>query len=90
MTPVQARMARAALALTVEDLAGKAGVSVEAVRAQEAGQTGGDAAGAARLRATLEAAGVTWLDDDGVRLRPTGTGAAGTVPVEELNSANDE
>lgn len=86
MTPSQARMARAALGLSVEDLARTAAISVDEIAAAEAG--GGEPGLEAKLRATFEGGGVEFLDEDGVRFR--GDNAARTVPLDELSSANDE
>ena len=88
MTPVQVRMARAALALTVGQLASRAALQVEAVEMIERGTGRPDAA--AKLRTTLESAGVEFLGEDGVRFHAESLGAAQTVPLEQLNSANDE
>ena len=87
MTPVQVRMARAALDMTVEDLSREAGLSPQDVAQLEHG--GQEGAASAKLRATLEGAGVAFLDADGVRYDER-RAMAKTVPLEEMNSYNDE
>ncbi len=87
MTPVQVRMARAALDLTTEELSRAAGLSLQDLeRLQKGGQ---DGAASAKLRTTFEGAGITFLDRDGVRFDER-QGTAGIVPLEEMNSYNDE
>jgi transcriptional regulator with XRE-family HTH domain len=81
-------MARAALGLTVERLARDAVVPPEAIAAMEQGH--GEPEAAAKLRATFEAAGVAFLGEDGVTFRDGRPDAARTLPLEELNAANDE
>ena len=88
MTPVQLRMARAALGLTVEDLASRAAVQSDVVEMLERGTGRPDAS--AKLRTTLESAGVEFLGEDGARLRDSHYAAGNTVPLEQLSSANDE
>ena len=80
-------MARAALDMTAEQLSKEAGLSPEDVTQLERG--GEEGMASARLRATLEGAGIAFLDDDGVRYDPR-LDAAKTVPLEEMNSYNDE
>ncbi len=87
MTPVQVRMARAALDLTTEELSRTAGLSPEDLQQLEMG--GQDGAASAKLRTTFEGAGVTFLDRDGVRFDERRR-MAGTVPLEEMNAYNDE
>ena len=87
MTPVQVRMARAALDMTAEQLSKEAGLSPEDVTQLERG--GEEGIASARLRTTLEGAGIAFLDADGVRYDPR-LGMARTVPLEEMNSYNDE
>lgn len=89
MTPVQIRMARAALDMSAEDLASKAVVPPDEIEALERG-SGGQPEAAAKLRATFETAGVEFLEEDGIRYREGGLRAAKTVPLENLSSANDE
>jgi transcriptional regulator with XRE-family HTH domain len=86
MTPVQVRMARAALDMTAEALSRAAGLSPEEVGQLERG--GQEGAASAKLRATFEAAGIAFLEADGVRYDSRQTAA--TVPLEEMNSYNDE
>jgi transcriptional regulator with XRE-family HTH domain len=64
VTREQVRMARAALGWTVRDLATKAGLSANTVSRYE---NGTDALGdtLARLRRTFEAAGITFIDENG-------------------------
>lgn len=88
MTPVQVRMARAALAATAERLAAEAGVAVDAIATLE--REAGRPDLTAKLRATFERAGIEFLDQDGVRLHATGAAGALSVPVDQLSSANDE
>ncbi len=89
MTPAQGRMARAALDRSIEDLAADASVTVEAVRALESG--GGSPDASAKLRATFEAAGIEFLAEDGVKYhRPLQGPDGGTIPIDQLNSENDE
>lgn len=72
ITREQLRMARAALGWSVRDLGTKAGVAANTVSRYE---NGTDAYGEtlARLRRTLEAAGIIFIDEDdegpGVRLK---------------------
>lgn len=88
MSPVQIRMARAALELSAEQLASKAAIGVEAVERLEQGNGSPDAE--AKLRATLEGAGVEFLAQDGVKFHPVDLSAAASVPLDQLSSANDE
>lgn len=75
MIAVQSKMARAALGLTVRDLAGLAGVSHDTIVRLEAGDTLKPRTVQA-IRAALEAAGVIFIDRNGngpgVRLRDRG------------------
>ena len=87
MTPVQARMARAALDMTAEELSKDAGLSPEDVTQLERG--GQDRVASARLLTTFEGAGISFIDTDGVRYDPR-VKVAGIVPLEEMNSYNDE
>ena len=87
MTPVQVRMARAALGMTAEALSKEAGLSPEDVAQMERG--GQEGIASARLRTTFEAAGIAFLEADGVRYVPA-TAMTKTVPLEEMNSYNDE
>ena len=86
MHPIQLKMARAALDLSVDQLAGKAGVShMDVVELESGGAVGGEAE--AKTRTALESAGIEWIDDDGVRF--TGALGSGSIPTEALNSYND-
>jgi DNA-binding XRE family transcriptional regulator len=87
MTPVQVRMARAALDLTTDELSRAAGLTLQDLEQLEKG--GQDGAASAKLRTTFEGAGVTFLDPDGVRFDERQPGVR-TVPLEEMNSYNDE
>ena len=87
MTPVQVRMARAALDLTPEDLSRKAGLSVQDLHELERG--GQDGSASAKLRTTFEGAGIAFLDEDGVRFDAR-LRAGATVPLDQMNSYNDE
>lgn len=87
MTPVQVRMARAALDLTQDDLSREAGLSPADVEQLERGGAAG--AASAKLRATFEGAGIAFLDDDGVRFDARQRQAR-TVPLDAMNSYNDE
>lgn len=80
-------MARAALDMTADALSREAGLSPEDLAQLERG--GQDGLASARLRATFEAAGVAFLDADGVRYAAQ-PATAQTVPLEEMNSYNDE
>lgn len=88
MSPVQVRMARAALAVTAEQLAARAAIEVEAIATLE--QDGGRPDQTAKLRAAFERAGIEFLDQDGVRLRAARPAEAISLPVDQLSSANDE
>ncbi len=80
-------MARAALGMTAEELSRVAGLSPEDVAQTERG--GQEGAASAKLRATFEASGVAFLEADGVRY-DSRQAAARTVPLDEMNSYNDE
>ena len=72
VTSAQIRAARALLGWTVRDLADKAGVHRNTVTRAE-NETGGPGYAAAAIRATLEAAGVDFIPENGggagVRMR---------------------
>lgn len=87
MTPVQVRMARAALDVSADELARRAGLSPDDVAQLERG--GQDGMASAKLRATFEGAGIAFLEADGVRYDAR-QAMARTVPLEEMNSYNDE
>lgn len=72
ITPVQSKMARAALDWGVRDLAREAQVGVSTITRFENGQGAPIPATLAAIRRALEAAGVEFIDDEaapGVRLR---------------------
>ncbi len=80
-------MARAALGLTAEALAKQAGLSSADLAQLESG--GQDSIASARLRGTLEGAGIVFVGSDGVRY-DEGATTAQTIPLGEMNSYNDE
>ena len=86
MQPVQVKMARAALGLSVDDLARQAGVSSQALGVLERG-------GAADPEATqglglfFAANGIELIDADGVRAKSRETSDA--VTVDKLTTDND-
>jgi transcriptional regulator with XRE-family HTH domain len=92
MTPVQIKMARAAVGWGVRELAKKAGITANTVTRIE---NGSDAKQSTieTIRRALEAAGVEFTNGDapGVKLRkgPIGDPSA-TIPVKDLNTSNDE
>ncbi len=73
ITPLQCRMARAALKIGVRELAQLAGISVMTVTRFENEQSGGHASTVAALQAALETAGVVFVPENGggagVRMR---------------------
>src|SRR5690606_26258305 len=73
ITGPQARAARALVELSREDVAGRAGMSVEALRAFEVDRIDPGFDALVRLRAALEAGGAVFMDEDefgrGVRLK---------------------
>lgn len=86
MTPVQARMARAALDLSEQQLSRDTAVRAEDIEALERGAGSPDVA--AKLRVTFEGAGIEFIGEDSVR--HAGRRDGGTIPLEALNSENDE
>ena len=70
MNAAQARMARAALQWKVEDVAEKAGLSRMTIMRLEGEQVRPNRATLAVLRQTFEAAGVEFIGDTGVHVRP--------------------
>ncbi|MCW6509624.1 helix-turn-helix domain-containing protein [Lichenifustis flavocetrariae] len=79
-------MARAALGLSVDDLARESGVPGPAITDLEAGKTGkGDVVSA--LNIYFATHGIELIDDDGVRARTAAAG--GFIPVDQLTTAND-
>jgi len=80
--------------LGVRELAELASVSPDTIARLERGELLKERTVAA-VRATLESAGVIFVDENGegpgVRLRKTGKGAApATIPLEDLDAENDE
>ena len=73
MKASQVRMARAALKISVQDLADAAGVHRNTVWAFENGKYAGEPETLAAIRKALEAAGIVFIDENGggagVRLR---------------------
>lgn len=98
ITSEQVRAARALLRWEQRDLAAAAQVPLPSVKRIEAarGPLAGQARTADSIRAALEAAGVEFIAENGgglgVRLsKAGGKGDPGaSIPVEELNSENDE
>jgi transcriptional regulator with XRE-family HTH domain len=92
MTPVQMRMARAALGWGVRELAEKAGVTASTVTRIENGSDAKQSTLMA-IRSSFEAAGVIFIDENGegpgVRLRKGLPSNEGIRP-DELNASNDE
>ena len=88
MTAAQLRMARAALDLTVEALAAEAAVAPADIEAIETG--GGQPDVAAKLHGFFETAGVAFIASNGVSFDEAAGQSAKTVPLDALNSANDE
>ena len=85
-------MARAALKLSVRDLAGTARVGANTIVRLEAGEKLQDRTIEA-IRRALESAGVEFTNGDapGVKLRKGPIGdAAASIPVRDLNASNDE
>lgn len=66
MTPAQLRGARAAIQMTQEDLASRAGVPRSAIAEFEADARKPRRSTIDRLRSALEAAGVVFIDADGI------------------------
>lgn len=86
MQSVQVKMARAALGLSVDDLAQRAGISADAVGRLE----GGDAAepeASQGLSLFFASHGIELIDSDGVRAKQPETRDA--VAVEDLTTGND-
>jgi predicted transcriptional regulator len=68
-TAAQVRAARALLDWSQADLAAKAGVSTTAINGVERGKADPRVSTVTALRRALEAAGVEFLGDEGVKLR---------------------
>ena len=95
ISAAQSRAARALLDWTRAELAEKSGVSAATLADFEAGKRKPYDRTLDDVRSALEAAGVIFLDDGsitvggpGVRLRKSG--ATASIPIEDLNAANDE
>jgi len=88
MTGAQARMARAALKMSVRDLATAAEVSPNTVTRIEADLPSNNSTISA-VRRALEAAGVEFTNggEPGVKLKRLG---AQTIPADQLNASSDE
>lgn len=73
MQPSQCRMARAALKISVRELAKMAGVAANTITRFETGKSRGYADTVTRIQKALEKAGVEFIDENGggpgVRLR---------------------
>jgi transcriptional regulator with XRE-family HTH domain len=92
MTPVQIKMARAAVGWGVRELAERAGITANTVTRIENGSDAKQSTIEA-IRRALESAGVEFTNGDapGVRLRKGSIGdPSASIPVEDLNAANDE
>lgn len=79
VSPAQMRMARAALGLSVRELAERASVSESTIHRFEANKGGMQTGTLDRLQSALEAAGIIFLSADeaggpGVRLKARGSG----------------
>jgi len=92
MTPAQCRAARAFLNWSLDQLAGQAGVAVDAVREFEAERRPPPPGAVVALAAAFERGGIemTGADDGrtGIRLKRAAAGEEGIRP-DELNAAND-
>lgn len=98
LTSEQVRAARAMLRWEQKDLAQASAVSLPSIQRLETkpGPLAAQARTVAAIRAALEAAGVEFIPENGggagVRLRKSKpeSAADATIPVEDLNAANDE
>ena len=86
MQAVQVKMARAALGLSVDDLAGRTAVSARDVQSLEDG-TSVDPAVTQALGLFFASSGIELIDGDGVRA--TSPESARSVTVEDLTTGND-
>jgi transcriptional regulator with XRE-family HTH domain len=92
MTPVQIKMARAAVGWGVRELAERAGITANTVTRIENGSDAKQSTIEA-IRRALESAGVEFTNGNapGVRLRKGSIGdPSASIPVEDLNASNDE
>lgn len=69
MTPLQARMARSALRMTVREVAEAAGLTATTVVRYENEKTGGYAETVRRMREVMETRGIEFIGDTGVNVR---------------------
>jgi transcriptional regulator with XRE-family HTH domain len=69
MSPVQLRMARAALRWSQAELAEQSGVFINTIKAYESGASDPKKSTELALKRALRKFGVEFIDDDGVRLR---------------------
>ena len=69
ITPVQSKMARAAVGWSTRELAERAGVGATTVNRFEVEARAPIKATLLAIQRSLESAGVEFLDDDGVRFR---------------------
>ena len=86
MQAVQIKMARAALGLTVEELATKAGLAPSAIEEAEGGKSG-DQETFRLLNLFFSANGIELIDSDGVRSKPQP--GKDFVTVDQLTTDND-
>lgn len=70
ITPAQIRMARAALDMTVRGLANRAEVAPMTVNRIERGHVSPNRTTMAAIQRALEGAGIEFLNEDGVRIKP--------------------
>ena len=95
MSPLQCKLARVALGLSVLDTAALCDVSHETIRRAERGDPSLKNKTILKIRVALENAGVEFIGENGSgpglqlkRISPMGNAAA-AIPVEELTSEND-
>lgn len=85
MQPVQVKMARAALGLSVDELAAQAGIAVDALDQLEAGDI--EPAVVQGLSLFFASHGIELIDGDGVRAKSAQ--AKDFVTVDQLTTGND-
>jgi transcriptional regulator with XRE-family HTH domain len=97
ITPAQLRAARHLASLSQADIAKATGLSLPTIKRAESERVVPiSEESVAAIRAALEAAGVEFIPENGggagVRLRKSKpeSAADATIPVEDLNAANDE
>lgn len=88
ISPAQSRAARGLIGWTPDRVEREGDLLGGSVERYEASASDPDPAFPARLRACLEAAGVDFLGEDGVRLRHPLADDEGLRP-DQLNAAND-